>query len=213
MTGVGGEPRTQSDFITDTRKRLVSLERQLSRQGAVDLSQRITEGKGISIVGTGSPADPMVISLIATPQLPTPLSQVPNSTGSTTITGTSWMNVTDMPGLSFGELPLALYVRASFSAQISGNASAYTMIGIEASGGLSLGPEYGDTWQGGTGTPRFGFAPYAYDTVSHRISGTKDFLLPAGAATTLRLRCKRNVDSGSNGITYPELQIAPIMWA
>jgi hypothetical protein len=63
VTGVGDSPKTFDDYVRVTNKRIVALERQLSREGAILLSGRIVAGAGVNIDGVGTSGDPMVISI------------------------------------------------------------------------------------------------------------------------------------------------------
>jgi hypothetical protein len=62
MTGVGDSPRTLDEHLRAQNRKIVALERQLRRAGALDLSGRIVGGEGISLEGTGAAGSPVIIN-------------------------------------------------------------------------------------------------------------------------------------------------------
>jgi hypothetical protein len=67
VTGVGDRPTTFDQYVRVQGKKTTALERQLSLQGALDLSTFIVAGQGIAIDGVGTSADPMVVSSTVVP--------------------------------------------------------------------------------------------------------------------------------------------------
>lgn len=212
MTGVGGEPRTQAEFIVDTRKKITSLERQLSRQGAIDLAQRVVAGYGISIDGVGSTGDPMVISSA----WPEPLPPLPDPwywgyTASKTVTAAAatWQDV-DAAAQTTLTLARELWVLVVGSAVITGAASSYGMVGVDASGALSLAGEV-DQYLGAN---QYGNTAFGESSAngSKSLTFNKLLRLPVGA-TTLKMVMRRQSTAGSPVIGYPSMRVIPQYWA
>lgn len=210
MTGVGGDPRTQAEFVVDTRKRLVSLERQLSQRGAVDLSKRLVAGKNITIDGVGSLANPMVISSSGgggAPALPAPQAVARPSASFVDWTASTWQDVSGISALTLTP-DHDLWVSVNFTAMLIAS-TGYTAVGVKLSGGVTAIPPADPLSGDGSA---WGQAPFGFATNYQAVSGHKVFMIPGGVTTTFTMQALRSVGSGTQGVNYPIMQVVPLYW-
>ena len=102
-----------------------------------------------------------------------------------------------------------LWVMVEGAANIQGATSTYGMIGVDASGALTLLPETGPDGV----VNRFGYTAFGEAASSNNKTLTfhKVLLLPAGT-TTLTMKKRRSSSSGTPVISYPTMTVTPITW-
>lgn len=103
-------------------------------------------------------------------------------------------------------LPYACWVQVDFGAQISGSATGYGMIGVNASGALTLLPE---TDQVSGAINKYGLTPFATNS-NIKQHGQKVLLLPAGT-TTLTLQ-NRKSGTPNPSTDYASMIVTPLAW-
>lgn len=140
-----------------------------------------------------------------------PSQQVGIGPSAFTITGgaASWQAI----GLELTYTPPAdLWVDLEASAEVSGQNTAYTMIGVNITGGLTLAPDQGPA----DGTAASHWTRFTFSTVHTAIQNpTKRMLLPGGVATTFTFWARRSAvpASGANVCNYSLLSLRPVRWA
>lgn len=124
----------------------------------------------------------------------------------------NWANTgwVDVPGCAITyTLPYPMWVDVEFAAQITTtNVATYGMIGVVATGALTLTPEQD---QATGANPRWGNTPFSLSTQNVATHGTKLILLPAGT-TTLTMQMRRSTTANDVYATYPTLNVTPLSW-
>lgn len=199
-------PRDKSfqGLLKDHDFRIALVERRLGGGGSSGGGiSKIVEGPGIDITGTGSTADPLVITAEAQSvlSLPAPVTSVGPS--SSTVTATAFE---DMPGMNAIVLSLthAMYARIDMQAIIADNTGAYTMLGATVSGATTLSEN-----ENGIGGNTSGLTPFGYS--AGELAGSKIVLLNAGT-NTITLRRRRSAASGTHTTNYSIMHVTPIAW-
>jgi hypothetical protein len=101
-----------------------------------------------------------------------------------------------------------LEVEVGFSANVQGNGTVYAMIGVRATGGLVLEPDFDQA----TGLQQFGITPFSVNSFT-TLYGTKTLTLPGGVPTTLTLCRRRNTTAFAPAVNYSMMQVIPRRWA
>lgn len=211
MTGVGTDQvRNLGEFVDDTRKRLVALERrQIGAGGGGGGGANIIEGPGIDITGSGSSGSPYVISADA-PALPDP--QATSNANAFTLTAANgvWQ---DIPGLNILTItpPRDLWVRVDFTAMTFAS-TGYTAIGVawSANGGAYSSPPTDEMTANANG---FGQSPFNVVRESATgITGNKMMKLTAGTVYAFKMQTMRSASTGSQQANYAIMRVVPMYW-
>lgn len=102
----------------------------------------------------------------------------------------------------------ALEVLVTYSASITGNGTVYGMIGVGASGGITVAPDYDQN----SGLQEFGSTPFALATTNTPTYGSKLLVLPGGVPTTLMMMRRRNTAAFAPAVNYTQMQVMPRRW-
>lgn len=98
-----------------------------------------------------------------------------------------------------------LEVLVTYSASITGNGTVYGMIGVRASGGITVEPDYDQI----SGLQEFASTPFALATTNTPTYGSKLLVLPGGVATTLTMMRRRNTAAFAPAVNYTQMQVLP----
>lgn len=146
--------------------------------------------------------------------LPDPIADMPSTQvrfgpTATTVTAAAatWANID--AALSVTLTPIAdLEVSCAFSANVRGDGTVYGMIGMEASGGVTLGPDYDQV----SGVQQFGLTAFSAAAALVTVYGSKTLILPAGVPTTLTMRGRRNTTAYAPATNYAMMRVEPRRW-
>lgn len=211
MTGVGDRPNTFDEYIRITNKRIVSLERDLYRSGAIDLTNRILAGPGIDITGTGTIGDPMIIATegVIAEAFPDPIRY--GSGSSHTVAATAWGTI--LPGTVAQSMSVnqPLWVLVTLGAWLISSAGE-TRGGVTLSGATVLSPP--QTAQS-SALPVWGqtLLTQVQDTSTGSGQRTLQRLLLLNAGTTTFQIEAYLVTAGTHQMNYPTLEVIPLAWA
>ena len=129
-------------------------------------------------------------------------------TGTITAPAATWGDID--PALTVTYTPAAaLRVLVYSTAVIVGNDTVYGMVGVKASGGVVLEPDYDQA----TGIRRFALTAYSANAAATSITSIKKLILPAGVATTLTMQQRRNTAAFAPAFNYPAMMVVPQGWA
>ena len=208
MTGVGDQPRDFAEFVGDTRKRLVALERrQIGAGGGGGGGAYLQEGPGIHISGSGSSGSPYIISAEA-PPLPTPQVLAGGAPFTLTLGQSVWQ---DIPGMILTMTPSRdLWLRIDFTAMTYAT-TGYTAIGVAYSmnGGAYSVPQ--DDPMAGAGA--FGQTPF--NVVRENATGQtglRVLRLTAGVVYSFKMQAMRSATTGSQQANYAIMRLIPMYW-
>lgn len=144
----------------------------------------------------------------AMPALPDPFNYGMNGNQSIDGAAATWTDIDANFSVTY-TLTRPLWVMVEGTGNMRGDTSTYGMIGVQATGALALEPEVG--LDGSTG--KFGFTAYTETTSNgtKTLAFHKPLLLPIGT-TTLKMRKRRNVTTGTPLLAYPTMMVTPVAW-
>lgn len=103
----------------------------------------------------------------------------------------------------------ALEVVVSYSAHVLGSGSVYGMIGAAATGGLALAPDFDQA----SGTLKYGVTAFSSSASGVTITNSKNLVLPAGVATTIKMQRRRSSNAFAVVVNYPMMRVTPLRWS
>ena len=145
------------------------------------------------------------------PALPDPVTVLgPQSTNITQAAAT-WADFAPAVTVTY-VLDSPMWVAVDGSGNLNGAASTYAMIGVTATGALTLGAEV-DQQSGSVSA--FGHTAFTSSqgfTGGNTLTFHKVLLLPKGT-TTLRMQHRRNLTAGTPQVGYATMTVTPMAWA
>lgn len=156
----------------------------------------------------------VIVVSAATRPLPAPVRIRVASPMQITAPAATWQTIpayaSEPSVVNFGALPRPLEVDLVYNAIAeTSDPLVYGMLGVACAGGLALAPDFDQR----TGLQQFEYTPYSTAAASNAIFGTKSVVLPAGAATDIFLQGRRNMATGTQTMSYPQLKATPVRWA
>lgn len=156
----------------------------------------------------------VIVVSAATRPLPAPKQVRAAEVFGITALASTWQSIPPIPSVpntvSFGVLDRPLEVEIVFGAVANTTVGdVYAMLGAACAGGLDLEPDFDQA----SGSQVFTYTPFSGLVGANAIFGTKNVIIPAGAATTIFLQGRRNVASGSQDLNYSQLKVTPVRWA
>jgi microcystin-dependent protein len=143
----------------------------------------------------------------ATPALPDPQTRYGPETNPMNQGSTAWVDIPNTAVVL--DLPYPAWVRADFTAQLNTTTTAsYSMIGVNTTGALVVGPEFDQNYGS---AQKFPNAPFSMTVGNINIRGEKLLLLPKGK-TTLTMQMRRSAVTGAQNADYPMLHVTVTGW-